>query len=57
MYDIKKLEADEAAFAEADKRWNAPRFIMLGIITLLISVGLIYYGSWRSFGCDIEIVH
>jgi hypothetical protein len=52
------LSAEEAAqkrFDEQDKRWNGPRFIGLGIVTLTICLTAIYLMSTTQ-GCSLQIV-
>jgi hypothetical protein len=48
-------EVAEKEFAAQDKTWNAPRFFVLGIITLIIAIGIIYYCSSLT-GCSLQIV-
>ena len=48
-------EVAEKRFAEADKRWNGPKFIGLGIVTLAICISLIYLMSTTT-GCSLQIV-
>jgi hypothetical protein len=55
MYDQTKLAAVEREFAEQDKKWGAPRFFVLGAVTLLIAVGLIFLASAKIMGCEIQI--
>ena len=45
----------ERAFAQQDKQWNGPRFFQLGIVTLLIAIGIIYYFSSLT-GCRLLVV-
>jgi hypothetical protein len=52
------LSAEEAAekqFAQQDKRWTGPRFILLGVITLAICLTAIYLMSTTQ-GCSLQIV-
>jgi hypothetical protein len=56
MYDLKKIEAVERAFAEQDKKYNAPKFFGLGIVTLAIAIGLIFWGSFNAIGCTVQVV-
>jgi hypothetical protein len=39
-------------FLEQDKAWNAPRFFVLGIVSLAISIGLIFWMS-HTAGCSV----
>ena len=48
-------EAAEKAFAEQDKRWNGPRYIVLGLITLAICITAIYLMSTTQ-GCSLQVV-
>jgi hypothetical protein len=48
-------EAAEKKFAEDDKRWNGPRFITLGAVTLAICITAIYLMS-ATQGCSLQIV-
>lgn len=54
-YDLKKLDVSEREFAAQDKQWNAPKFFGLGLVTILIVVGLIFWASARAIGCTIAI--
>ncbi len=56
MYDQTKLAADEKHFAEQDKKYDAPRFLVVGFITLLISIGLIVFSSVKVMACNVQIV-
>jgi hypothetical protein len=56
MYDLKELDAVEKAFHAQDKKWNAPRYITLGAVSLLIAVGLIFWASFNAIGCTIQVV-
>ena len=52
------VESENAAakeFKAQDKAWNAPRFFSLGLVTLVIAIGLIYYMSTTT-GCNLEVV-
>ena len=42
-------------FDEQDKRWNGPKLIRLGVVTLAIAISLIYYMS-STTGCSLQIV-
>jgi hypothetical protein len=42
-------------FDEEDKRWNGPRLIGLGVVTLIIAISLIYFMSTTT-GCSLQIV-
>jgi hypothetical protein len=42
-------------FAAEDKVWTGPRYVSLAVITLLISIGAIYFMSTMS-GCSLQIV-
>lgn len=48
-------EAAEKKFIEDDKRWTAPKFIGLGVVTLAICLSLIYLMSTTT-GCSLQIV-
>jgi hypothetical protein len=50
--------AEESAakrFEEEDKAWSGPRFIGLGVVTLLICLTTIYLMSTTQ-GCSLQIV-
>ena len=42
-------------FDEQDKRWDGPKFIGLGVVTLTIAISLIYFMS-ATAGCSLQIV-
>jgi hypothetical protein len=42
-------------FAEEDKEWSGPRFILLGFVTLAIALSIIFMMS-RTTGCSLQIV-
>jgi hypothetical protein len=42
-------------FDEEDQRWNGPKFIGLGVVTLAIALSLIYFMSTTA-GCSLQIV-
>jgi hypothetical protein len=42
-------------FNTEDKRWNAPKFLTLGAVTLLIAISTIYLMSTTT-GCSLQIV-
>jgi hypothetical protein len=42
-------------FAEQDKHWKAPRFFLLGFVTLAICLTVIYLMSTTT-GCSLQIV-
>jgi len=48
-------EAAQKQFAEQDKNWTGPKFIGLGIVTLVICLSLIYLMSTTT-GCSLQIV-
>jgi hypothetical protein len=48
-------EAAQKKFNEDDKRWNGPRFIGLGLVTLVICITAIYLMSTTQ-GCSLQIV-
>jgi hypothetical protein len=48
-------EAAQKTFDAADKRWTGPRFISLGIVTLVICISVIYMMSTVT-GCSLQIV-
>jgi hypothetical protein len=50
--------AEETAakrFAEEDKAWSGPRFIVLGAVTLAIAISMIFWMSTTT-GCSLQIV-
>lgn len=49
------MDAEELREAEVDKAWTGPKFISLGLVTLLIAVSIIYYLSSLS-GCRLVVV-
>ena len=55
MYDLKELDKVDRDFAEQDKRWNAPKFFVTGIVTLVIALTIIILMA-RSTGCTLAIV-
>jgi hypothetical protein len=48
-------EIAQKQFDYADKRWTAPKFMGLGVVTLFIAISLIFLMS-RTTGCSLEIV-
>jgi len=42
-------------FDEEDKKWNGPKLISLGVVTLAIAISLIYFMSTTT-GCSLQIV-
>lgn len=48
-------EIAEKRFAEEDKRWNGPKFIALGAVTLFVAISLIYFMSTTT-GCSLQFV-
>jgi hypothetical protein len=48
-------EIAEKRFAEEDKQWSGPRFILLGVVTLTIAISIIYFMSTTA-GCSLQIV-
>ncbi len=48
-------EAAAKAFAEQDKQWSGPRYILVGAITLAICLTTIYLMSVTQ-GCSLQIV-
>jgi hypothetical protein len=52
---IAREEAAQKRFAEQDKRWEGPRYFVLGAVTLLICVTAIYLMSTTQ-GCSLQIV-
>ena len=48
-------EAAAQSFAEQDKRWTGPRYIGLGVVTLIICISIIYLMSTTQ-GCSLQIV-
>ncbi len=48
-------EIAQKKFDEEDKRWTAPRFIALGVVTLAICLSTIYLMSTTT-GCSLQIV-
>jgi len=52
------IAAEEAAqkeFDAQDKRWTGPRFVSLGVVTLVICISVIYMMSTVT-GCSLQIV-
>lgn len=48
-------ETAQQHFDDEDKRWNAPRFFVLGFVTLLVCISTIYLMSTTT-GCSLQIV-
>ena len=48
-------EIAQKRFDEEDKQWTAPRFIVLGMVTLAICLSTIYLMSTTT-GCSLQIV-
>jgi hypothetical protein len=48
-------EFAQKKFDEDDKKWNAPRFLGLGALTLFICITTIYLMSTTT-GCSLQIV-
>jgi hypothetical protein len=48
-------ETAQKHFDEQDKRWGAPRFFVLGFVTLAICLSTIYLMSTTT-GCSLQIV-
>jgi hypothetical protein len=48
-------EIAQQEFDDADKRWTAQKFFVLGAVTLLIAISLIYFMSTTT-GCSLQIV-
>jgi hypothetical protein len=48
-------EIAQKKFDEDDERWNAPKFLGLGFVTLLIAISIIYLMSITQ-GCSLQIV-
>ncbi|MGH7271903.1 MAG: hypothetical protein ACREJ3_15850 [Polyangiaceae bacterium] len=48
-------EIAQKRFDEQDKRWNGPKFIALGAVTLTFALSLIYFMSTTT-GCSLQIV-
>ena len=48
-------EIAQKRFAEEDQRWTGPRFIALGVVTLVFAISLIYFMSTTT-GCSLQIV-
>ena len=42
-------------FNEEDKQWSGPKLIVLGVVTLVICISLIFYMSTTT-GCSLQIV-
>ncbi len=42
-------------FDAEDQRWDGPKFIGLGVVTLAIALSLIYFMSTTA-GCSLQIV-
>ena len=57
-YETRMSTAQEVAqkrFDEEDKVWTGPKYIRLGLVTLLIAISTIYYMSTTA-GCSLQIV-
>jgi hypothetical protein len=52
---IAEEEAAEKTFAEQDKQWGGPRYIVLGVVTLAICISIIFFMSTTQ-GCSLQIV-
>jgi hypothetical protein len=52
--EIREREAQQR-FDQEDKAWNAPKFLTLGAVTLLIAISTIYMMSTTT-GCSLQIV-
>ncbi len=48
-------EIAQKQFDIADRQWTAPKFIGLGVVTLLIAISAIYLMSTTT-GCSLQIV-
>jgi hypothetical protein len=48
-------DAYQKRFDEEDQRWNGPKLIGLGVVTLFIAISLIYFMSTTT-GCSLQIV-
>jgi len=56
MQDYQQAEQAAAKrFIGEDKGWTGPRFILMGAITLIISITTIYMMAHMS-GCSLQIV-
>jgi hypothetical protein len=42
-------------FNEEDKVWTGPKFIGLGLVTLVLAISMIFYMSTTT-GCSLQIV-
>ena len=49
------MDESERNFAAQDKEWTGPKFIGLGIVTLIIAVGIIVFAAART-GCSLVVV-
>ena len=52
---VAREEKAQKEFAAQDKQWTAPRFFLLGIVTLGICLTAIYFMS-AATGCSLQIV-
>jgi hypothetical protein len=48
-------EIAQKKFDDDDKRWDGPKFIGLGVVTLAIALSVIYFMS-ATAGCSLQIV-
>jgi hypothetical protein len=48
-------EIAQKRFDEQDKRWDGPKFIRFGAVTLAIAITLIYLMA-RTTGCSLQVV-
>jgi hypothetical protein len=52
---VAREEEAQKRFAAQDKHWKAPRFFVLGFITLAVCLTTIYLMSTTT-GCSLQIV-
>jgi hypothetical protein len=54
--DYQQIERTNAKrFDAEDKVWTGPRFVSLGVVTLVICVGMIYFMAHMT-GCSVQVV-
>ena len=53
--NLRELDEVDREFAAQDRRWNAPKFFGLGMMTLLVAIFVIVYAATRT-GCTVAIV-
>lgn len=58
LEEIAMPTADELAekdFNQQDKEWTGPRFVGVGLVTLICAVALIVFAATRT-GCSLVVV-